>query len=611
MKSEKPSTDNAAQRSHVYLRDVLAQHNDSLSKILAQIPPGSCVLDVGTGSGALGRQLASMGGFVVDGLTYNEEEAALARPHYRELVVQDLEREPLPGRLGTQQYDVVVCADVLEHLRNASDVLRALRAMLRPGGVVLVSLPNVTHLGVLLGLMAGRFVRTREGLLDATHVHFMDRTALRCLAQAAGFAVAHEDAVRRNLVDTEFAKLDFQALPQAVRSYLLAVPDSDVYQFVWALRPDGLHGDLADLPAPASQDPPAVPVIEQVPRFRTQLFLDRGQGLIEKDCVEAYGMQTPGLQTLSFPIDDGASVRALRLDFSDRPGQIEFVSLVALAADGKTVWAWNGDWAANQSYHQCDWTGVRGWWGGRVVRATGDDPWVALPLNAGAWSGVARLELCMGSPQAPGASDLPGVDAGQLQGLLQTVNANLQALTAQTAQRVAVLEQQSASAQSLADFRQGDIDTLRRELAAAQGLADFRQGDIASLRGELAAVQGLADFRQSDIDTLRRELAAVQGLADFRQSDIDTLRVELAAAQGLADFRQTDIDTLRSELTATLAVAAVLQSDLAGLRADLEAALAQANERQERLDAMLTSRSWRFTAGLRWITQWLSRGSRR
>ena len=502
-----------ASQTHVYLREVQPTLDDSLSKIAALIPPGSTVLDVGTGSGALGRQLAKDAGFVVDGITYNEDEARLARPHYRKLVVMDLEHQPLHESFDAALYDVIVCADVLEHLRNAADVLRALGALLKPGGVVLVSLPNVTHLGVILGLLAGRFVRTREGLLDSTHVHFMDRAALRALAQGAGFAVTHEDAVRRNLVDTEFARLDFQALPQGVRRYVLSLPDAEVYQFVWTLAPRSQGGANADDTALAQAQPPATPVIVQVPRFRTQLFLDRGVGFSEADCVEAFGVQCDGLQTLVYPIDEGADVQALRLDFSDRPGQIEFAGLVGLDANGETVWTWKGDWAATQSYHQCDWTGVRGWLGGRIVRATGTDPWVRIPLQASQWAGVQRVELCISSPQPLGSTDWPGLDVPQLHGMLTELHQ-------QATQRIATLEAELSSARRLADDRQASINTLRQELEAKQHLAD----------------------------------------------------------------------TLRQELEATQYVAA---------------------SRQDQINAMLASRSWRFTAGLRWLSRRLSGGWRR
>jgi 2-polyprenyl-3-methyl-5-hydroxy-6-metoxy-1,4-benzoquinol methylase len=548
--------------THVYQREIHAQSNDSLSKIVALIPPGSTVLDVGTGSGALGRYLNSAGGFTVDGLTYNAEEAALAQPHYRLVQTLDLEKESLLQAVGESRYDVVVCADVLEHLRNAGSVLQAMAALLKPGGRVLISLPNVTHMGVLLELMAGRFVRTQEGLLDSTHVHFMDRAGLNTLVEQAGFSVVSEDAVTRNLVQTEFAALNFQVLPKAVRNFVAALPDSHIYQFVWALQPKLVSG-VKDIPI-TKLHPPAVPVVEQVPYFRTQLFLDRGDGFVEKDCIDAFGSQTNALQTLRFKLTTGSAIRAIRVDLADRPGQMEFVHLAALDVAGTVIWKWHGDWAANLVYHQTDWTGARGWLGGRVVRLTGDDPWVQIPLSAEAWRNAAEVEMCISSPQPLGGAESPGVDAAQIQSALQL-------LSQQAAVRLGQLEQQLDSARSLADFRQSDIDTLRRELQAMTGLADFRQSDIDTLRRELQAMTGLADFRQSDIDTLRHELQVMTETNTSTNSALEEMRESKENLNAAYQRSVAESERLRS-----LAV---------------------------QLDTVLNSWSWRMTKGPRWLAR--------
>ena len=460
--------------THVYQRDIGVEVNDSLAKIVARIRPGSSVVDIGTGSGAIGRYLQGVQACVVDGVTYNEEEADLARPHYRSVVVMDLEHEPLAPRFGGARYDVVVCADVLEHLRNAETVLKSLAGLLKPGGVVIVSVPNVTHLGVVLGLLAGRFVRTHEGLLDSTHVHFFDRVGFQALAEAASFSVVSQDAVERNLVDTEFASLNFQAVPKLVGDYVSALPDATTYQFVWTLQPK--DSSSACMPEPPSPSPApgeavAIPNIAQTPYFRAQLFQDIGSGFSQEMCIDAFGEQADRLQTLQFAVCEQANVQAIRIDLADRPGQIEFVGVQALDTDGRVVWHWDGDWAANLVYHQTDWTGARGWLGGRIVRMTGTDPWVQLPVDPTMWQSVRFVTLVMSGPQPWGNSDYPGLDARQ-------IHTELNNLTEYVTQRVSVLESQLDSARHLADSRQAQVDTLRAEssdsIAALEAqLTDF------------------------------------------------------------------------------------------------------------------------------------------
>jgi 2-polyprenyl-3-methyl-5-hydroxy-6-metoxy-1,4-benzoquinol methylase len=474
------------------------------------------VLDVGTGSGALGKILSTQADCVVDGLTYNEEEAQLARPHYRRLLVLDLERDPLQGCFAPEQYDVIVCADVLEHLRNAQQVLRTLSHFLKPNGVVLLSLPNVTHLGVILGLMAGRFVRTREGLLDSTHVHFMDREALLNLVHGAGFGVSKEDSVRRNLADTEFSRLNYQVLPQVVRTYLQSLPDSDIYQFIWTLRPEPQGGQQNAI----SSEPPARPVIAQQPRFIAQLFLDQGAGFSATHCVDAFGVQVEGMQTLQFHVPDHENVQALRLDFSDRPGQLEFESLIALDADGNELWVWRGDWAHNQTYHQCDWTGVRGWFGGRIVRSTGDDPWVCIPVDVDQWRATKYVNLRMTSAQPVGATDWPALNVEHLQAKLCAMSASLDGLVGQLMQKVAKLESSTSLLQSELAATQSELAATQSELAATQSELASTQSELASTRtaadiiaSQLNSVQASASWRiTGPLRWLKRELSRLRNM---------------------------------------------------------------------------------------------------
>lgn len=495
--------------THVYNREVQAASNDSLSIILASIPAGSTVLDVGTGSGALGKALKEQRGCIVDGITYNEDEARLAASHYRNLLVLDLERQPLDAQLSSVQYDYVVCADVLEHLRNAQDVLKNLGQLLKPQGKVVVSVPNVSHLGVILGLTASRFVRTREGLLDSTHVHFMDRQALLQLVRSAGYSVQREQAVQRNLIETEFAALNFQALPRGVRDYLLTLTDADIYQFVWTLVPQEASGSGLNV---LTQDVeiPALPQIEITPKFFVQMFLDMGRGYEEENCVVTHGVQREGLQVLSFPIKNGEGVRSIRLDFADRPGQMEFAELTALDADGKLLWRWSGDWASDQTYHQCEWTGVQGWWGGRMVRALGADPWVAIPLPTLAWANASRVELRMSSPQPLGASDWLGLDMKGLQALLSTMSDNLASLAslqAQAAHTITALEDELRQTRSHAEARRNqlreEISAMERALGEAQQVLVARHGQLDAAQQELTATHAALDSKLAEIRDIK------------------------------------------------------------------------------------------------------------
>ena len=177
---------------HVYDRDIQDSERTSLSVLTGHIPAGARVLDLGCGSGAIGRFLAARDGTAagpIDGLTISADDAALAAPTYRRVEVADLDAAHLPQLFAPAGYDAIVCADVLEHIRQSPRVLAECRALLAPGGRLLLSIPNAGYSGLVAELMAGEFRYRTEGLLDETHVRFFTRRTLVDLLEQQGFAL--------------------------------------------------------------------------------------------------------------------------------------------------------------------------------------------------------------------------------------------------------------------------------------------------------------------------------------------------------------------------------------------------------------------------------------
>lgn len=126
---------------HVYTRHIDLQQRSSLSVLANKIQPGARVLDLGCGPGVLGQYLQQHKACILDGVTFSAEEAALARPYYRDLAVADLEQINLAEAFTRRQYDYIVCADVLEHLRQPEQLLADCRDLLAENGEILVSIP--------------------------------------------------------------------------------------------------------------------------------------------------------------------------------------------------------------------------------------------------------------------------------------------------------------------------------------------------------------------------------------------------------------------------------------------------------------------------------------
>jgi tetratricopeptide (TPR) repeat protein len=97
----------------------------------------------------------------------------------------DAETLALPFPPGT--FDCVICADVLEHLRDPWAFLARVRPLLAPQGLLLASIPNVQFVQVLWELAQGRWTYQPAGILDRTHLRFFTRREFRRALRAAGF----------------------------------------------------------------------------------------------------------------------------------------------------------------------------------------------------------------------------------------------------------------------------------------------------------------------------------------------------------------------------------------------------------------------------------------
>jgi len=152
-------------------------------------PPGR-VLDVGCDVGFAARDLVSHG-FQVCGIDRNAATLAQAARYYQQTILADVEDE-IPGLDGP--FDVIIFADILEHLTDPRPVFDRFTRFLTPGGVVVVSVPNVAHWYMRFTLLLGRFDYADRGILDRTHLRFFTRRMARRFLEEAGFRIEAEDA---------------------------------------------------------------------------------------------------------------------------------------------------------------------------------------------------------------------------------------------------------------------------------------------------------------------------------------------------------------------------------------------------------------------------------
>jgi SAM-dependent methyltransferase len=142
---------------------------------------GKDVLDVGCGFATTSQFIQQRGNRVI-GIESNAEAVAVARARISQVVESDLQTLPSLGK-----FDAIIFADVLEHLAWPVGVLRKYADLLKPGGTIIVSLPNVGLWSVRLGLLFGRFRYQDSGVLDRTHLRFFTRRSAIEMLRLAGY----------------------------------------------------------------------------------------------------------------------------------------------------------------------------------------------------------------------------------------------------------------------------------------------------------------------------------------------------------------------------------------------------------------------------------------
>lgn len=150
--------------------------------------PGSArkILDVGCSNGALGCSLkAADPARSVCGIEYDAIFAQEAATHLDYVVRADLSVLDWDEAFAGRDFDCMIFADVLEHVAQPQHCLTRAKAFLRPGGCIIVSLPNIRHISALWAIfIQGRFPRRDRGIFDGTHLRwFTLADAQRLLAE--------------------------------------------------------------------------------------------------------------------------------------------------------------------------------------------------------------------------------------------------------------------------------------------------------------------------------------------------------------------------------------------------------------------------------------------
>ncbi|WP_298443096.1 methyltransferase domain-containing protein, partial [Ferrimicrobium sp.] len=324
--------------------------------IIKHIPPDSTVLTLGSAAKELGRLLVTEHACTVDAIrpsTPAPNTASLkagrpnasapnaTEPHasqidaaqqlYRDVFVLDPETSELNDAITDRRYDVIVCAGILERLRDPGQLLSQLKTHLTAEGQLLIVVPNVAHIGVISELLGGDFYYRGHGILDPAHLRFFTRQSLLRMLDEGGFVAEILDITTLALGDSEFAQSE--ALADTLLAHVPITADHDVYEFIVGAKPrkkgqrrikEQIHPNMAP----------------HGPRGVTKVFWR----MIDEEYAEDRSVAgTPdnasGLMKVRLEIPRSPSERFLGLRLLDRVGVLE-VSDLTLTQNGTQIWHW-------------------------------------------------------------------------------------------------------------------------------------------------------------------------------------------------------------------------------------------------------------------------------
>jgi len=174
---------------------------------------GKKVLDVGCGGGILSESMAKRGAEVT-GIDMGAKPLKIAKLHALEAGVEinyrKVSAEELADEIDSdikQQYDVISCLEMLEHVPDPASIINACFRMLKPGGKLFLSTINRNPKAYLFAIIGAEYVLNMLPRGTHDYAKFIRPAELSRWARAAGLEVKGSTGLVYNPL-TKHYKLD-------------------------------------------------------------------------------------------------------------------------------------------------------------------------------------------------------------------------------------------------------------------------------------------------------------------------------------------------------------------------------------------------------------------
>lgn len=170
-----------------YVHRWIAMRAGRRDDLLAFVPvEARSMIELGCGEGALGHAVKQRQRCRVVGVELDRNAAAIARKRIDDVYQGDVEEVV---SLLHEKFDCIVASEIIEHVVDPWALLADLRRISAPGGLLIISIPNIAHASIINDLLHGRFDYTYIGLTCVGHLRFFTRRSIEDMLRMSGWAV--------------------------------------------------------------------------------------------------------------------------------------------------------------------------------------------------------------------------------------------------------------------------------------------------------------------------------------------------------------------------------------------------------------------------------------
>lgn len=170
---------------------VAGLHEILVKTLIGKLPKNSRVLELGCGEGALSQRLADAGYDVLS--TDMNKEGFQGETEFRQLDLSNTEQMAefcAEFSNVSKKFDAVLCVEVIEHMENPWQLVRDIASLARPGGIVLISTPNIgSWYSRGRFFLNGKFPFFYKEDSEYGHIHALSQTELELICHQAGLQV--------------------------------------------------------------------------------------------------------------------------------------------------------------------------------------------------------------------------------------------------------------------------------------------------------------------------------------------------------------------------------------------------------------------------------------